>query len=78
LEQTLLRGVLQLNLNPAISKFAEDARLQWRRRIYILQAIDSKADSVKSLIPQGKENEKNHFTLSVNELAFCFLHNTLI
>jgi len=33
---------------------------------------------VKSPIPQGKENEKNHFTSSVNELAFCFLHNALI
>jgi len=46
-----------------MSKFTEDARLQWRRRIYILQAIDNKADSVKSLIPQGKENEKKSFHL---------------
>jgi len=25
---------------------------------FILQAIDNKADSVKSITPQGKENEK--------------------
>ncbi len=61
-----------------MSKFNEYARHQGRRRILILQAIDNKADSVKSLIPQGKENEKNHCTSSVNELAFCLLHNALI
>jgi len=61
-----------------MSKFIEYARHQWRRRICILQAIDNKADSVKSLIPQGKENGKNHFTSSVNELAFSFLHIALI
>ncbi len=29
-----------------------------RRRICILQAIDNEVDSVKLLIPKGKENEK--------------------
>jgi len=56
-------------LNPAIGKFAGDARHQWCRRICILQAIDNDAYSVNLPIPKGKENEKN--SLNPNDELTC-------
>ncbi len=38
----------QYDLNPAIAKFAEGARLRTRRRTVVLQVFANKADSVKS------------------------------
>jgi len=51
-------------LNPAIGKFAGDARHQWRRRISTLQSVDNKAYSVNLPIPKGKENEKKQLHLN--------------
>ena len=48
-------------LNPAIGKFAGDARHQGRRCISIPQDLDNEADLVKLPIPQGEEMKKKIF-----------------
>ncbi len=47
------------NLNFAIAKYTEGARLRTRRRTVVLQVSANKADSVKSANPKGGKHGKN-------------------
>ena len=54
LELRLKKG-MQLNPNYAAAKFAKDARRRVRRRTFVLQVPDNKADLVKLAAPCGFE-----------------------